>query len=131
MWENNCIVNLLTRPVLCAVFTDDSYHQRRRRDTARISVSDSYSSISEKSGGAVYETEKDNIGEVTEIIQIGLGSSKVALVKWSGFGSGCCEPGMNETSIEVYVDATISEFSITMTSDMAPPNITLITPTGT
>ena len=70
----------------------------------------------------MYETEKENIGEVTEIIQIGLGSSKVTLLKWSGYS--------NETNLEFLVDTTVSEFSVSTTGSEAPPNITLTDPSG-
>ncbi|XP_072020352.1 von Willebrand factor A domain-containing protein 7-like [Amphiura filiformis] len=96
-------------------------HRQRRED---ILFSDSYSAISQKSGGTVYETEKENIGEVTEIIQIGLGSSKVTLLKWTGNAAG------NDTNVDFLVDTTVSEFSVSMTGSEAAPNITLIDPSG-
>ena len=80
--------------------------------------------ISQGSGGGVYPTDKSKIGDVTEIIQVGLGSSTVHIVRWSGAISA------NETSVPFLIDRTVDEFSISVSGAWRAPDVILFKPTG-
>ncbi|CAH1276949.1 HMCN1 [Branchiostoma lanceolatum] len=76
------------------------------------------------SGGSVYEGDKDEIDELTEVINVAVSNSApVVLTK------ATLSPG-NGRVVSIQIDSTLQEFVISLVGSNTTPRVTVETPTG-
>ncbi|XP_078681319.1 von Willebrand factor A domain-containing protein 7-like isoform X1 [Branchiostoma floridae x Branchiostoma belcheri] len=88
------------------------------------SFSDLFGQLAQISGGSVFEGDKDEIDELTEVINVAVSNSApVVLTK------ATLSPG-NGRVVSVQIDSSLQEFVISVVGSNSAPNVRVETPTG-
>ncbi|CAH1274702.1 VWA7 [Branchiostoma lanceolatum] len=95
------------------------------RRSRHVKTSNFYDQLAQLSGGSVFEGDKDEIAELTDVISVYVSNSApVLLTKVS------ISPGVGRI-VPLQVDSTLEEFVISLIGVSSAPDVTIETPEGT
>ncbi|XP_035690012.1 von Willebrand factor A domain-containing protein 7-like [Branchiostoma floridae] len=122
--EKRTIINfLLTGECSRRQGQEESAPQPKGGDHTK-SFSDLFGQLAQVSGGSVYEGDKDEIDELTEVINVAVSNSApVVLTK------ATLSPGSGRV-VPIQIDSTLQEFVISLVGSISAPRVTVETPSG-